>query len=71
MESPNPKFPLYGGTSECARTNMLLLLLSEISTGAVSLCNLRIFVTISNLLFGFFPAFYNTPNFKTHKKIVF
>ena len=37
MESPNPKFALYGRLNECARTNMLLLLLSEISTGAVSL----------------------------------
>ena len=37
MESPNHKFALYGGTNECARTNTLLLLLSEVSTGAVSL----------------------------------
>ena len=37
MESPNPKFALYGGTNECTRTNMLLLPLSEVSTGAVSL----------------------------------
>ena len=39
MESPNPKFALYAGTSECARTNTLLLLLSEVFTGAVSLWN--------------------------------
>ena len=37
MESPNPKFALYGATNECARTNTFLLPLSEVSTGAVSL----------------------------------
>ena len=37
MESPNPMFALYGSTNECARTNMLLLPLSEVSTRAVSL----------------------------------
>ena len=37
MERPNPKFAIYGGTSECAWTNMLLLPLSEVSKGAVSL----------------------------------
>ena len=37
MESPNPKFALYYDTNECARTNTLLLSLSEVSTGAVSL----------------------------------
>ena len=37
MESIYPKFSLYGGTNECARTNTLLLPLSEVSTGAVSL----------------------------------
>ena len=36
MESQNPKFALYGATYECARTNMLLLLLSEVSTEANS-----------------------------------
>ena len=34
MESPNPQLALYGGT------NMLLLLLSEVSIGAVSLTKL-------------------------------
>ena len=37
MESPQPKIALYGGTNECDMTNTLLLPLSEISTGAVSL----------------------------------
>jgi hypothetical protein len=37
MESTNIKFAQYGGANECAKTDMLLLLLSEISTGAVSL----------------------------------
>ena len=37
MESPNIKFALYGGTNEFARINLLLLLLTEVSTGAVSL----------------------------------
>ena len=37
MESTNIKFAKYGGANECAKTDMLLLLLSEISTGAVSL----------------------------------
>ena len=37
MENPNPKFALYGGMNECAMTNNLLLLLSEVRTGAVSL----------------------------------
>ena len=37
MESPNPKFSLYGGTNECARSNTLLIPLSEVSTGVVSL----------------------------------
>ena len=37
MENPNPKFALYGGTNECAGTNTLLFLVSEVSTGAVSL----------------------------------
>ena len=37
MMSPNPKFALYGGRHECARTNTLLLPLSEVSTGTVSL----------------------------------
>ena len=33
----NSKFALYGGRNLCARINTLLLLLSEVSTGAVSL----------------------------------
>ena len=37
MESPNPKFPLYCSTNECARINTLLFPSSEVSTGAVSL----------------------------------
>ena len=42
MDSQNAKFALYGGTNECARTNMLLLLVSEVSTGAVSLVTAHI-----------------------------
>ena len=37
MESSNPKFSLYGWENEYARTNMLILPLSEVITGAVSL----------------------------------
>ena len=37
MESLIPKFALNGGTNESDRTNMFLLSLSEVSTGAVSL----------------------------------
>ena len=37
MESSNPKFALYGWENEYARTNMLILPLSEVITGAVSL----------------------------------
>ena len=37
MESSNLKFALYGGTNECSRSNTLLLPLSEVSAGAVSL----------------------------------
>ena len=37
MESANPMIALYGGTNECARTDTLLPLLYEVSTGAVSL----------------------------------
>ena len=37
MESPKPNLALYGGTNECARTNTILLPLSEVSTGAASL----------------------------------
>ena len=37
MESPNPKFALYGETYECARTNKVLLALPEVSTGLISL----------------------------------
>ena len=37
MEIPIPMFALNGGTNDCDMTNMLLLLLSEVSTGAVSL----------------------------------
>ena len=37
MESTNIKFAQYGGANECAKTDMPLILLSEVSTGAVSL----------------------------------
>ena len=37
MDSINPKFARYGGTNACARTNALLLPLSDVSTRAVSL----------------------------------
>ena len=40
MESTNIKFAQYGGANECAKTDMFLLLLSEVSTGAVSLLTL-------------------------------
>ena len=35
MESPNPKFALYGNQNGSARSNTLLLLLSEVSIRAV------------------------------------
>ena len=41
--SPNPKFALYGGRNECARTDTLLLPLFEVSTGAVSLAVWRVY----------------------------
>ena len=37
MESLNPELALYGSKNECARTNIVLLPISEVSTGAVSL----------------------------------
>ena len=37
QESSNIKLTLYGVTNECIRTNTILLLLSEVITGAVSL----------------------------------
>ena len=37
MESPNPRFALYGATSECARTNTYLLPLSDVRKRAVFL----------------------------------
>ena len=37
MDSQDPKVALFGGTNECDMTNTLLLPLSEVSTGAVSL----------------------------------
>ena len=39
MESLVPELALYGGESECARTKTVLLPISEVSTGAVSLCS--------------------------------
>ena len=37
MESLIPELALYGSKNECAKTNMLSLPLSQVSTGAVSL----------------------------------
>ena len=37
MESQHPELTLYGSQKECSRTNTVLLLISEVSTGAVSL----------------------------------
>ena len=39
MGNPDPKFAPYGSKNECARTNTLLLLLSDVSTGVVSLAS--------------------------------
>ena len=41
MESLNPKFTLYGGTNECAKTNMLLMPLSKVSTWVVSILYIK------------------------------
>ena len=44
MESPNPKVALHGNTHECARYNMLLFLLSEVSArGVFQIANNRLF----------------------------
>ena len=47
MESSNPKFALYGSNNERARTNLLLFLLSKVSSGAVSLITAPDIVRIS------------------------
>ena len=37
MESQHPELTLYGSQKECSRTNTVLPLISEVSTGVVSL----------------------------------
>ena len=66
MESPNPKFALYCGTNECARTNTLLLPLSEVSTGAVSLVIFVFYKSCSfkNKRIFFFLHFWSIPSKK-------
>ena len=49
MESPNPELALYGSKTECARTNTLILPISEISTGAVSLTASQVWTLVKKL----------------------
>ena len=45
MESQHPELTLYGSQKECSRTNTVLLLISEVSTGAVSLAKTSIYLS--------------------------